>query len=74
MSDILKRVTRLRMAETGEKYTRARRAVLEDHAEFTRLREMIRFTDNRRRYPSTDREGLDRRHLLSAFETTRARH
>jgi hypothetical protein len=71
---MLQRVARLRQAETGEKYTAARRAVMTDPAEFGRLKAMIRFTDARRRYPSTGREGLDRRHVLSAFETSRRAH
>lgn len=70
----LKKATRLRMAETGEKYTQARRAILADPAEFSRLRDILDYARERHRYPSTDRDGLDRRHLLSAWETSRRAH
>lgn len=71
---MLKRLTRYRMAETGEKYTTARRALLADPAEFARVREAERLAQSRARYPFTAGDGLDRRHVLSAWETTRRRH
>lgn len=70
----LKRLVRLRMAETGEKYTTALRAIEADPAEFARLKAADVSMSQRRRYPSTNRDGLDRRHLLSAWETSRRAH
>jgi hypothetical protein len=75
MSSLVKKLTRLRMAETGEKYTTARRAVLAlSNEEWTALRERERQMRARQRYPVNDRDGLDRRHVLSAMETNRRRH
>ncbi len=74
MSNSLSRLTRTRMAETGEKYTAARRVLLADPAARARARETERAARERARYPVTDRDGLDRRHVLSAWETTRRRH
>lgn len=71
---IKKRVVRYRMSETGEKYTTALRAIDADPSEFHRIRAILRKLDNRKRYPSTDRDGLDQRHILSSFETQRRRH
>lgn len=74
MSRTRTRMIRLRMAETGEKYTTAMRAIEADALEQSRLREALQLSGNRARYPFTDRDGLDRRHVLSAFETQRGRH
>ncbi len=74
MSNTLKRLTRYRMAETGEKYTTARRALLADPAEFARVRKAERAMRDRSHYPFTPSDGLDRRHVLSAFETARRNH
>jgi hypothetical protein len=62
------------MTETGEKYTTALRAVQGDLAERRRLRGILRKLETRRRYPFTNRDGLDRRHVLSAWETQRRAH
>jgi hypothetical protein len=62
------------MAETGEKYTTALRAIQADPAELARIKSAIRQAQERRRYPFTDRDGLDRRYLLSGWETSRTRH
>lgn len=70
----LKRLVRLRMSQTGERYTAALRAIQADPAEFARLRAADRQMQDRARYPSTPQDGLDRRHVLSAFETARPRH
>lgn len=73
--NLIKRLTRNRMARTGEKYMVARRAILEaDPAEFARLKEEDRQILSRHRYPDTSRDGLDRRHVLSAWETDRRKH
>ena len=74
MSGTLKRLVRIRMAETGEKYTKALRAIEADPAEFVRLKETDRQMRERARYPFTPRDGLDSRHVLSAWETQRGRH
>lgn len=70
----LKRLTRYRMAQTGEKYTAARRALLGDERELQAARDADRARRNRRRYPFTPHDGLDGRHLLSAWETSRRGH
>jgi hypothetical protein len=70
----MSRITRYRMAETGEKYTTALAAINADPQEKRRLVEIQRVLANRRKYPFTDRDGLDARHVLSAFETQRPRH
>lgn len=69
-----KRLVRYRMAETGESYCIARRAIEQDPAELARIKELDRQMRDRQRYPSTDRDGLDARHALSAFETNRRQH
>ena len=74
MSNSLSRLVRHRMSETGEKYTTALRAIKADPAEHSRLRAAERQMRERIRYPSTPRDGLDARHVLSAWETQRARH
>ena len=74
MSSALSRIVRYRMAETGEKYTKALRAIRSDPAEEAQLRAADRQMRERMRYPSTPRDGLDARHVLSAFETQRGRH
>lgn len=74
MSSALSRLARHRMAETGERYMTARRAILSDPAERARLREADRQMRERARYPVAARDGLDRRHVLSAWETQRRRH
>jgi hypothetical protein len=71
---LLKRLTRFRMAQTGERYTEARRALLADPAEFARVRAAEAAAQRRAAYPSTDRDGLGARHVLSAWETARRRH
>lgn len=68
------RAVRLRMADTGEKYTQALRYLESNPDEYRRLKSILEFSDRRRRYPDTNRDGLDRRHLLSAFETSRRKH
>jgi len=74
-SKLAKQLIRLRMAGTGEKYTTARRAVLALNSEdWAALLSRYRQMKNRQKYPSTDRDGLDRRHLLSAVETNRRKH
>lgn len=70
----MSRKVRYRMAETGEQYTTALRVIRADPQESERLREILQSLRNRRRYPFTDRDGLDRRHVLSAFETQRRTH
>jgi hypothetical protein len=70
----LQRLTRWRMAATGENYLTARRALLADQAAFDAARAERRRAIERQRYPATDRDGLDRRHVLSAWETARRRH
>jgi hypothetical protein len=70
----MSRLVRYRMAETGEKYTKALRAIKADPAERARLKEADRQMRERERYPFTSRDGLDGRHVLSAFETARGRH
>lgn len=70
----MSRLVRYRMTETGEKYTTALRAIQADPEEKTRLRMILRTLANRQRYPFTDRDGLSRRHVLSAFETQRRTH
>lgn len=70
----MSRLVRYRMAETGEKYTTALRAIQSDPAEKARLVSVLKKLGNRRRYPFTARDGLDRRHVLSAFETQRRAH
>jgi hypothetical protein len=67
-------LVRYRMAETGEKYTTALRAVQADPAERKRLQDIRRKLYRRRHYPFSDKEGLDRRHVLSAWETQRRAH
>lgn len=74
MSSAISRLVRYRMAETGEKYTAALRAIRADPAEHARLRAAVRQMRDRRRYPFTPRDGLDARHVLSAWETARRRH
>lgn len=74
MSNSMSRMVRYRMAETGEKYTTALRAIKSDAAEKARLAEIQKRLRKRRQYPFTDEDGLNRRHLLSAFETQRRRH
>lgn len=74
MSSALSRLVRYRMAETGEKYTKALRAIRADPAELARLKAADRQMRERMRYPFTPRDGLDARHVLSAFETDRGRH
>ena len=74
MSSALSRIVRYRMAETGEKYTKALRAIRSDPAEEAQLRAADRQMRERMRYPLTPRDGLDARHMLSAFETQRRRH
>lgn len=69
-----KRLIRLRMAETGEKYTAAMRALQADPAEVARLRGLVHQARQLQRYPFTDRDGLDGRHVLSAWETARRGH
>lgn len=70
-----KQLIRFRMAETGEKYCAAMRAIgglsPEDRAA---LRERYKQMRRRQQYPSTDRDGLPGQHLLSAMETNRRRH
>lgn len=70
----MKRYVRLRMAETGERYTVALRTIQNSQAEFLRLKEVDRQVRQRQRYPTTVRDGLDRRHILSAWETSRSSH
>lgn len=70
----LKKMVRYRMAETGEKYTTALRAVEDDPAERERLGGILDSLALRRRYPFTNRDGLDGRHVLSSFEAQRRRH
>jgi len=74
VSSAVSRLVRYRMAETGENYTKALWAIRSDPAEETRLRVADRQMRERARYPSTPHDGLDRRHVLSAWETQRARH
>jgi len=74
MSSNLSRLVRHRMAETGEKYTAALRAIRADPAEKTRLRIAEQGMRARMRYPCTPRDGLDARHVLSAWETQRRKH
>jgi hypothetical protein len=74
VSNSLSRMARYRMAETGEKYAQALRAIKDDPAERARLKEADRQMRERARYPFTSRDGLDSRHVLSAFETARGRH
>lgn len=62
------------MAETGERYTTALRAIQADPAEWARLRVADRQLRERASYPFTPRDGLDRRHVLSAWETQRRKH
>jgi hypothetical protein len=73
-STMMKKAVRLRMARTGEKYTRALRALQADPGEFERLAAELRRLATRRRYPFTGQDGLDRHHVLSAFETQRRAH
>lgn len=73
-STTMKKAVRLRMSRTGEKYTAALRALQADSGELDRLAAELRRLAARRRYPFTDRDGLDRRHVLSAFETQRRAH
>ena len=70
----MSRIVRYRMAETGERYTQALAAIRADPAEEARLRAADRQMRERMRYPFTPRDGLDARHVLSAFETQRGRH
>lgn len=70
----MSRLVRYRMAETGEKYTTALRAIQTDPEEKARLRGILRILRNRKCYPFTDRDGLGKRHVLSAFETQRRTH
>jgi len=74
MSSALSRLVRFRMAETGEKYMTALRAIQADPAEKQRLRAAERSMRARMRYPCTLRDGLDARRVLSAWETQRRRH
>ena len=74
MSSALSRIVRYRMAETGEPYQVALRAILADPAERARLRVADRQMRERMRYPFTPRDGLGGRHVLSAWETQRGRH
>lgn len=74
MSSNWSRIVRYRMAETGESYCAALRAIKADPDECARLIAAEREMRKRRAYPSTERDGLDARHLLSGFETTRRRH
>lgn len=74
MSNAMSRMARWRMAETGEKYTDALREIQADPQEMRRLKDALRIAGNRKRYPFTDRDGLDRRHVLSSFETQRRGH
>jgi hypothetical protein len=75
MGNIRKRLVRLRMSETGEKYTTALRAIAALDAEsVAALRERDRQMRRRQQYPFTDRDGLSARHVLSAMETNRSRH
>ena len=74
MSRSLSRLVRYRMSETGEKYTTALRVIQADPAERARLREAERRMRDLARYPFTPRDGLDSRHVLSAWETARGRH
>jgi hypothetical protein len=62
------------MSETGEKYTTALRAIQADPSERARLRAADRQMRERALYPSTPRDGLDARYVLSAWETSRNRH
>jgi hypothetical protein len=63
------------MSEAGEKYTAALRAIAAlDADDLAALRERDRLMRRRQQYPSTDRDGLSPRHVLSAFETSRSRH
>ena len=70
----LKRLTRYRMADTGEKYTAARRALLSDPALLAAAVSADHARLRRRRYPFTPRDGLDGHHALSAWETSRRAH
>jgi hypothetical protein len=75
MSATLKRLTRLRMSETGQKYTACLRAITAmDEESFAALRERDEQMRRRQRYPVTDRDGLPSWHVLSAMETSRSRH
>ena len=74
MSRALSRLVRYRMSEIGEKYTKALRAIQADPAEFARLQEAERQMRERALYPFTSRDGLDSRHVLSAWETGRGKH
>ena len=74
MSSALSRLVRYRMAETGEKYTKALRAIQADPAELSRLKAADRRMRERMRYPFTPHDGLDARHVPSAWETSRGRH
>lgn len=74
MNSNLRQLARWRQAETGEKYMAARRAVMDDPAERARIMAAIRDQRLRLRYPFTDRDGLDGRCVLSAFETQRRAH
>ena len=74
MSSALSRLVRYRMAETGERYTKALQAIRADPAELARLKAADRQMRERMRYPSTPHDGLDRRHVLSAWETQRGMH
>jgi hypothetical protein len=62
------------MARTGEKYTVALRVLLADPAALADARAEDKLIRVRQEYPSTPRDGLDGRHVLSAFETARRRH
>jgi hypothetical protein len=74
MSSALSRLVRHRMAETGEKYTTALRAIQASPAEKKRLRLAEQAMRARMCYPCTPRDGLDARHVLSAWETQRRGH
>jgi hypothetical protein len=74
-SRLMKRLARNRVARTGEKYTEALRALQAAGPEEIRAaRDEDRQIRDRQRYPSTPADGLGRRHVLSAFETSRRRH
>lgn len=70
----MSRMVRYRMFETGERYTAALAAVRSDPQEIKRLKAALRSEKERQRYPFTDRDGLDGRHVLSGFETQRRTH
>ena len=75
MARTLKQLVRLRMAETGEKYTTALRFIEQADMEYmSGLKARMAAMKQRAKYPFTDRDGLSRRHVLSAMETNRRHH